>query len=93
MTTLRRLVKNTTDQNLQRCAGCLDCDINAVGQDIPLGSVIQLALMDDEECLTCRTLWSDEVYQKAPRACTEGLDLQKIILVLREEAQRRGLTE
>jgi heterodisulfide reductase subunit C len=91
MSTLRRIVKDAAGQNIQRCAGCLDCDPSIPEQDVPLGSLIQMALMDDEECLTCRTLWSNEVFKKALRTCTEGLDLQKIILVLREEANRRGI--
>jgi hypothetical protein len=69
----------------------MDCAITSADADLPLGSLIQLALMDDDECLTCRTLWSDDVLHKAPRSCSEGLDLKKVLLALRDEAQRRGL--
>ncbi len=91
MPSLRRIVKDATNQNIQRCVGCLDCNLEAEGQDVPLGSIIQLALMDDDECLTCSTLWSEDVLAKATVSCAEGLNLKKIILVLREEAHRRGL--
>jgi len=47
--------------------------------------------MNDEEVLTSRTLWSDEVLHCAQEACARELDLEKILLVLREEAVRRGL--
>ncbi len=47
--------------------------------------------MNDEEVLTSRTLWSDEVLRCAHDACVRELDLEKILLVLREEAIRRGL--
>jgi heterodisulfide reductase subunit C len=60
-------------------------------QDIPLGSLIQLALMDDEEALHSRTLWSDSVLEAARGACQRGLDLFTIMFTLREEAKRRGV--
>lgn len=91
MPSLRRIIKDATNLNIQRCAGCLECDTNAPDQDVPLGSIIQMALMDDEECLTCRTLWSEDVLAQATICCQEGLNLKSIVLVLREEAQRRGL--
>ena len=93
MTSLRKIIKDATGQNIQRCVGCQDCDPAAPDKDVPLGSIIQMALMDDEECLTCQTLWSDDVLRKATRSCTEGLDLQHIILALRTEAKRRGLCQ
>jgi hypothetical protein len=31
--------------------------------DIPSGSLVQLALLDDEEALHSRTLWSDSVLE------------------------------
>jgi heterodisulfide reductase subunit C len=61
--------------------------------DIPMDSLIQLVIMNDEEVLTSRTLWSDEVLHSAHDACARELDLEKIILVLREEAIRRGLVK
>jgi hypothetical protein len=48
--------------------------------------------MNDEEVLTSRTVWSDAVLKAAKDACARELDLEKILLVLREEAHRRGLT-
>jgi heterodisulfide reductase subunit C len=59
--------------------------------DIPMDSLIQLVIMNDEEVLTSRTVWSDEVLQSAHDACARELNLEKIILVLREEAIRKGL--
>jgi heterodisulfide reductase subunit C len=49
--------------------------------------------MNDEEVLTSRTLWSDEVLHSAHDACARELDLEKILLVLRDEAIRRGLVK
>ncbi|MEW6402047.1 MAG: hypothetical protein AB1649_09620 [Chloroflexota bacterium] len=88
---LRKIVREATDQDIARCLGCSDCDIAHADQDIPLGSLIQLALMDDEEALQTRTLWSDPVLGAARGACQRGLDLHKILVALREEAIRRGL--
>ena len=56
-----------------------------------MDSLIQLIIMNDEEVLTSRTVWSDEILRSAHAACARELDLEKVLLVLREEAIRRGL--
>jgi heterodisulfide reductase subunit C len=90
--TLRRLILTKTGQDINRCRGCQLCSGEySHDQDIPLDSLIQLVIMNDEEVLTSRTLWSDEVLRCAHDACVRELDLEKILLVLREEAIRRGL--
>jgi len=88
---LRHIVKESTTQDIARCLGCSDCDSSLPEQDIPLGSLIQLALMDDEEALHSRTLWSDSVLEAARGACKRGLDLFAVMAALREEAKRRGV--
>jgi heterodisulfide reductase subunit C len=89
---LRRLIFTKTGQDVSKCRGCQLCNGNfSHEQDIPLDSLIQLVMMNDEEVLTARTLWSDEVLKCARDACARELDLEKILLVLREEATRRGL--
>jgi heterodisulfide reductase subunit C len=89
---LRRLVLAKTGQDVQRCRGCQLCNEQySHEQDIPLDSLIQLIIMNDEEVLTSRTVWSDDVLHAAGDACARELDLVKILLVLREEAVRRGL--
>ncbi len=92
MPSLRRIVREATGQNISRCAGCLDCEVDSPDVDVPLGSIIHMAMLDDEECLTCRTLWSEDVLHKATHSCAEGLDLKQVILALRSEAARRGLS-
>jgi heterodisulfide reductase subunit C len=92
--TLRRLILNETGQDVQRCRGCQLCNGEySSDQDIPLDSLVQLVIMNDEEVLTSRTLWSDEVLVAARDACARELDLEKVLLVLREEAKRRGLSK
>ena len=92
--TLRRLILLKTGQDVSRCRGCQLCNQEySQEQDIPLDSLIQLVIMNDEEVLTSRTLWSDEVLHCAHDACARELDLEKILLVLREEAVRRGLRQ
>jgi len=89
---LRRLILTKTGQDVSRCRGCQLCNEEfSHGQDIPLDSLIQLVIMNDEEVLTSRTLWSSEVLACARDACARELDLEKILLVLREEAVHRGL--
>lgn len=91
---LRRLILTKTGQDVQRCRGCQLCSgAYSRDQDIPLDSLIQLINLNDEEVLTSRTLWSDEVLSLAHEACARELDLEKIILVLRDEAMRRGLVK
>ena len=47
---LRRVIKDTTGQDINTCHACLDCDVPFPEEmDIPLGSLIQLALQNDEE--------------------------------------------
>jgi heterodisulfide reductase subunit C len=92
--TLRRLILTETGQDIRRCRGCQLCNGEySSDQDIPLDSLVQLVIMNDEEVLTSRTLWSDEVLIAARDACARELDLEKILLVLREEAKRRGLSK
>jgi heterodisulfide reductase subunit C len=91
---LRRLVLTKTGQDVHQCRGCQLCNGEySRDQDIPLDSLIQLIIMNDEEVLTSRTLWSDEVLHAAHDACARELDLEKILLVLRDEAVRRGLVK
>jgi len=91
---LRRLILSKTGQDVQSCRGCQLCySDDSHDMDIPMDSLIQLVIMNDEEVLTSRTLWSDEVLHSAHDACTRELDLEIIILVLREEAIRRGLVK
>ncbi|RME86701.1 MAG: hypothetical protein D6770_11285 [Anaerolineae bacterium] len=94
-TSLRRIVKERSGQDVSRCQACLDCDVAVPDgeQDIPLGSLVQMVLYNDEEVLTCRTLWSDEVLRQARYACQRGLNIQAIMLALREEACKRGVME
>jgi hypothetical protein len=90
--TLRRVVKDKTGQDVYKCQGCLDCDL-PVGKnaDIPLGSLVQMIIYDDREALTCRTPWSDDVLDASRHGCHRGLDLQSIMLALRDEAKQKGV--
>ena len=90
----RRLILSKTGQDINRCRGCQLCNGEySREQDIPLDSLIQLAIMNDEEILCSRTLWSDEVLRCARDACVRELNLEEILLVLREEAIRRGVNK
>jgi heterodisulfide reductase subunit C len=60
-------------------------------QDLPLYSLIQLILLDDEEVLTSRTVWSDDILAKSRNACSHEFKMDQVLLALREEAIRRGL--
>ncbi len=88
---LRRIVKDATGQDVYKCQACYDCDTSHENEmDIPLASLIQMVLQNDEEALQCRTLWSDSVLEASRRACKRGLDLHAVMTVLREESERRS---
>ena len=87
---LRSIVKKTSGQDVYVCQACNDCDIDARDEmDIPLASLVQLVLLNDEEALQCRTLWSDSVLEASRGACKRGLNLQAVIIALREEVLRK----
>jgi hypothetical protein len=52
--------------------------------------LIQLVLLNDDEALQCRTLWSDSALEAARGACKRGLDLYAVMLALREESTRKA---
>ena len=92
MPTLKRIVKEATGQDISRCQACLECEVSCPdNMDIPVGSMVQMVMFDDDEVLTCRTLWSDCVLRQARLACSRGLNIQAMMLALRAEAQQRGL--
>jgi hypothetical protein len=87
---LRRVIKLATGQDINICHACYDCDVPlAEEMDIPLGSLVQLALLDDEEALDSRTLWSDAVLEASHGACKRGINLPAVMVALREESLRR----
>jgi hypothetical protein len=90
---LRKLLLESTGQDVSRCRGCGSCNSrqNFTALDISLDSLIQLVIQDDEEVLTSRTLWSDEVYEAIYYSCQRGLDLRAIFDALRAEANFRNL--
>lgn len=89
---LRLIIKDKTGVDVNQCHECWICDIpENEGMDIPLGSIIQLVLLNDEEALHSRTIWSDTVLEQARLACKHNLNLHWVLLALREEAQRRGI--
>ena len=86
---LRTVVRKATGQDVTRCYACNDCDLDGIDDmDIPLSSLVQLVIMNDEEALHCRTLWSDSVLEAARGACKRGLDLQAVLAALRQESIR-----
>jgi heterodisulfide reductase subunit C len=93
MPSLKRIVKDVSGQDISRCQACLDCEVSCPDElDIPVGSMIQMVMFNDDEVLTSRTLWSDCVLTKARLACSRGINISAVMLALREEATRRGIS-
>ncbi len=91
--TLREIVRDVTGYDVRRCGRCSYCvHFVTPEDDLSLETMMQLVMQNDEEVLTSATLWSDEALKRARMMCVSTMDVQKIMLVLREEARRRGLT-
>ena len=87
---LRRVIKDMTGQDVSKCRACFDCEVALTREmDISLGDLVQLALLDDEEALDSRTLWSEAVLEASRGACMHGLDLHAVMMALRDESRRR----
>ena len=88
---LRSVIKKATGEDVYLCQACNDCEINIHSEmDIPLSSLVHLILLNDEEALQCRTLWSDSVLEASRGACKRGLDLHAVLTALREESLRKA---
>ncbi|HEY3310106.1 MAG TPA: hypothetical protein VGK00_00575 [Anaerolineales bacterium] len=88
---LHHIVKSATGQDVYRCRECQLCDISPDGDmDVPLTTILKMIMFDDEEVLTCRTVWSERVFLESSHACKRGLNLQSILLALRSEASLRN---
>ena len=93
MPTLKRIIKELSGQEISRCQACFDCEISCPSDelDIPIGSMVQMVMFNDEEVLTAKTLWSDCVIQKARLVCSRGINISAVMEALREEAHNRGI--
>ncbi len=91
---LRQVVCEATGYDVRRCGRCSYCvHFVTAEDDLSLEGMLQLVLQNDEEVLTSKTLWSDEALERARQMCISTMDVQKIMLALREEARRRGLSK
>jgi len=87
---LRRLILEHTGQDLRKCQACTNCNIDLPDEkEIQFATLIQMVLLNDEEALQTRIPWSDAVLEASRGACNQGLDLHAVMLVLRNELDRR----
>jgi heterodisulfide reductase subunit C len=96
MPTLRKIVLNATGQDVFRCQNCALCENglfkhNEEQPDLLPYSLLQMVVYNDEEVLSSRSVWSDQFLPIFRTACHRGLNIETIILALREEARKRGL--
>lgn len=89
---LRQIVREATGYDVRRCGRCSYCvHFVTPDDDLSLEMLMQLVMQDDDDVLTSKTLWSDTALRRAKTMCVSTMDVQKIMLVLRAEARRRGL--
>ena len=92
MLSLRKIILYQTGEDLRQCRGCAFCDtLLGDDMDISIESLVNLVILNDEEVLTSRTLWNNRVLESVNSACSGAINLNKVLLALREEANRRGL--
>ena len=91
---LRVVVLEKTGQDARRCSHCAFCETamdEALDMDITQETLLQLVILNDEEVLTSRTLWSERALEAARQACANSLNMEAVILALRDEARARGV--
>ena len=93
-TSLRQTVRDATGYDVRRCGRCSYCvHFVTPDDDLSLEAMIQLIMQNDDEVLTSKTLWSDEALKRARQMCVSTMDVAAIMLALRDEARRRGLSK
>ena len=91
---LRSVVLTATGQDVRKCWHCSACsEIADDSLDVSLEMLLQMIVMNDEEVLTTRALWSPTVLERAEHQCPNSLNLSAVLLALRTEAERRGVLE
>ena len=91
---LRQLVRDATGYDVRRCGRCSYClHFITPEDDLSLENMMQLVMQNDEEVLTSKTLWSDIALNRARQMCVSTMDVAAIMLALRAEARRRGLSK
>jgi heterodisulfide reductase subunit C len=91
---LRQIVREATGYDVRRCGRCSYCvHFVTPDDDLSLEALLQLIMQNDEEVLTSKTLWSDEALKRARLMCVSTMDVAAIMLALRDEARRRGLSK
>ena len=90
---LRQIVREATGYDVRRCGRCAYCvHFVTPEDDLSLETMMQLVMQNDDEVLTSKTLWSDEALKRARMMCVSTMDVAAIMLALRDEARRRGLS-
>jgi hypothetical protein len=61
--------------------------------DLTVWGLIHGVLVNDASILESDTLWSSRVMGQAAQMCAQGLNLEPVLLALREEGWRRGIVD
>jgi heterodisulfide reductase subunit C len=79
-----------TGQDVRDCINCELCNLNHEGSYIVFNEIMQAAARNDPSVLKNPILWNCDTILEAKPICMSGIDIEKVIYVLREEAEFRG---
>jgi heterodisulfide reductase subunit C len=89
---LFNIIFATTGEDIQKCNGCEPCCYEVTEEmDLTLGELLHAAFRDEPGALTNDTLWNCDAVLHSEVQCQEGIDLIRVIQLLRQEAVIRGV--
>jgi heterodisulfide reductase subunit C len=88
---LAHIIFTATGEDVRQCTLCELCGyVTETGEESSIGELIQAAARDDTSVLESEALWNCDHLLERNLRCQAGIDITSVVLVLRDEAQRRG---
>jgi hypothetical protein len=89
---LRHIILARTGQDVRACKNCDTCKrLPGNGSEMTMGEIVRAAARDDPKAITNQALWRLEADDLSAYPCQAGFNLAEIMMVLWQEAARRGL--
>jgi heterodisulfide reductase subunit C len=89
---LVNIIQATTGEDIRKCNRCQPCCFEVTEQmDLTIGEMLHTACRDERKALKSKTLWNCDPVLEYQAQCLGGLDLTRVIQLLRQEAIIRGI--